>query len=251
MSNANSPGLGPLMHPMLSRDEHIAKSVFINCPYDDQYRSMFDTIVFTLLDIGFLPRSALEIDTAIQSRYEKICQIIESCRFGIHDISRVCINERTGLAQLNMPFELGLFLGSSRFGAPTMIRRDCIIIGGRKGEHNLAISDLSGHDIAYHEDDHANLVQTIRAFFSQRSPGILPGTKYIMQRRALFETELPSILRDLKLSYTDLTFTDFSRIAQEWLMCFQEEAALRAAQSGGSVTVTHAVGPIQKADNPS
>jgi hypothetical protein len=37
-----------------------ARSVFINCPFDPEYISHFDALVFTIVCCGFNPRSALE-----------------------------------------------------------------------------------------------------------------------------------------------------------------------------------------------
>jgi hypothetical protein len=47
-------------------------------------------------------------------RIEKILDIIDQCRLGIHDISRTEQNEH-GLSRFNMPLELGLFLGARRW----------------------------------------------------------------------------------------------------------------------------------------
>jgi hypothetical protein len=44
--------------------------------------------VFTVLKCGFIPRCALEISNAANTRIAKIEDIIESCKLGIHDISR-------------------------------------------------------------------------------------------------------------------------------------------------------------------
>ena len=65
-----------------------ANHVFINCPFDDDYRPLFDAAVFAVYDSGFVPRCALEsIDTG-QTRLAKIMSIIDACRYGLHDLSR-------------------------------------------------------------------------------------------------------------------------------------------------------------------
>jgi hypothetical protein len=46
-------------------------------------------------------------------RIEKILDIIDQCKLGIHDISRTELNEHS-LPRFNMPLELGLFLGKRR-----------------------------------------------------------------------------------------------------------------------------------------
>ncbi len=91
-------------------------SVFINCPFDEDYVELFDTAVFAVHDCGFIARSALEIDDGAQVRIEKIIAVIRQCRYGIHDISRTELDITTELPRFNMPLELGLFLGAKAYG---------------------------------------------------------------------------------------------------------------------------------------
>jgi hypothetical protein len=84
-------------------------SVFVNCPFDDAYRHLFEAIVFAIHDCGYIARCALEVDDASLVRIEKIGSIISACRFGIHDISRTEANAATGLPRFSMPLELGCF----------------------------------------------------------------------------------------------------------------------------------------------
>ena len=105
------------------------KSVFINCPFDVNYKRIFHAIVFAVYDCGFLPRSALEAaDTPV--RLSRIIDIIRESRYAIHDLSRASSNSRTGLARFNMPFELGLFLGAKEFGSRRQKRKTYIILEG-------------------------------------------------------------------------------------------------------------------------
>ena len=93
-----------------------APAVFINCPFDASYRHLFDAIVFGVMALGFEPRCALERDTGTEERLRKIVEIIQSCQFGIHDLSFMRVDRSTKLPRYNMAFELGLFLGCCEFG---------------------------------------------------------------------------------------------------------------------------------------
>jgi hypothetical protein len=62
--------------------------VFINCPFDDAYLPIFQAILFTIHDLGFIARHAL-IDNAKANRLERIAEEIAASRYSIHDISRV------------------------------------------------------------------------------------------------------------------------------------------------------------------
>jgi hypothetical protein len=86
-------------------------SVFVNCPFDRAYKSLFEAIVFAVFDCGFQPRCALENEDAGQVRMEKVFDLIGACRFAINDLSRADLDSETNLPRFNMPLELGVFLG--------------------------------------------------------------------------------------------------------------------------------------------
>ena len=45
--------------------------MFINCPFDAQYKPFFEAIVFAIFHCGFRPRCALEIDdSSIYRRFQ-------------------------------------------------------------------------------------------------------------------------------------------------------------------------------------
>jgi hypothetical protein len=83
--------------------------VFINCPFDADFRDIFYAIIYTVFHCGFKPKCSLEEDNALINRLSKIEQLIEKCRYGIHDLSRTELNMNS-LPRFNMPFELGIFL---------------------------------------------------------------------------------------------------------------------------------------------
>jgi hypothetical protein len=92
-----------------SGDDNV--DVFINCPFDDDYRALFRAIIFAVIACGFRARCALEISDAATARIEKIYKIISECGYGVHDISRTELDEVNQLPRFNMPLELGIFLG--------------------------------------------------------------------------------------------------------------------------------------------
>ncbi len=58
------------------RSPHYTDNVFINCPFDVAYKPLFDAMVFTVHDCGFIARYALEKEDASQVRIDKIYTII-------------------------------------------------------------------------------------------------------------------------------------------------------------------------------
>ena len=51
-------------------------SVFVNCPFDEEYEELFDAIVFAVHDCGFVARCALEAIDSGEARIDKILAII-------------------------------------------------------------------------------------------------------------------------------------------------------------------------------
>ena len=92
------------------------ENVFINCPFDGEYQSLFQALVFSVQVCGFVPRSALELEDGSEVRIGKIVRIIAESRYGIHDLSRTGLDPESHLPRFNMPLELGLFLGAKYYG---------------------------------------------------------------------------------------------------------------------------------------
>jgi len=128
-------------------------SVFINVPFDKRYTPLSDAIVFAVYDCGFVARSALEIEDSGQTRVEKILDIIESSKFGIHDVSRAGVDRNTKLARFNMPLELGFFLGAKRYGSERDRQKRCLVLDRDRYRYRNFCSDISGQDIRAHGDD--------------------------------------------------------------------------------------------------
>jgi hypothetical protein len=99
-------------------------SVFINCPFDSEYRDLLQAIVFAIHSSGFVARSALESMDSGQNRLQKIIRIIGESRLEIHDISRVEV-KKDEVPRFNMPFECGLLLGCLSYGDSEQKKKKC------------------------------------------------------------------------------------------------------------------------------
>lgn len=65
------------INPQLRTADDLQYNVFINCPFDPAYKPLFDAIVFTVHDCGFIARCALEEEDATQARIDQIYNIIK------------------------------------------------------------------------------------------------------------------------------------------------------------------------------
>jgi hypothetical protein len=83
-------------------------SVFLNVPYDSLFVQPFLAYICGVCAFGLIPRATLELQGGMR-RLDRIVSLIESCRYSIHDMSRVELDSiPPPTPRFNMPFELGL-----------------------------------------------------------------------------------------------------------------------------------------------
>lgn len=193
-------------------------SIFINCPFDNQYTPLFEAILFTVADCGFLPRCALEIDDGSQVRMEKLFELVAGCQLGIHDISRTDLDTASGLPRFNMPLELGVFLGAKRFGRSEQKKKVGLILDRERFRYQAFISDIAGQDIREHGDDPKRVISIVRNWLRSASGRAdIPGGSTIHDRYCEFRESLPDLCRQLRAREDELTFKDYTWLIAEWL----------------------------------
>jgi hypothetical protein len=192
-------------------------SVFINCPFDDDYMPILRAITFTVYRCGFLPRTALEEDNASHYRLNKIIGIIKDCRYGIHDLSRIELNSQ-GYPRFNMPFELGIFFGAKYLGGQTHQSKNALIFERRKFSYQKYISDINGMDTKAHQNTVGRAIEKVRDWLktSSRRKNI-PGYQLIHKEYKSFRRSLPDIANNLGFSLENLPYTDYLEIIEETL----------------------------------
>jgi hypothetical protein len=195
------------------------RHVFINCPFDGEYTPFFHAIVFVVIRSGFYPRCALETDDSSENRYEKICAIIEQCRFGIHDISRTEPDTRYRLPRFNMPLELGVFLGAKRFGRKTQSRKVCIVLDRERYRFQKFISDIAGQDIHSHQGRISVLIEELASWLRNHSRyPTVPGGRKVAREFSLFRKQMPRICARRNLEPDELTFGDYADMVAEYVV---------------------------------
>lgn len=139
-----------------------SKSVFINCPLDDEYEPLLQAILFCVIRFGFKPRIATEWIDSGETRLEKIKDLICRSKYSIHDLSR-CQSSGSGEHyRMNMPFELGLDFGCKNFGGSPYDQKRILVLEEQQYRYQVALSDLAGSDIEAHEGDYAIAIRKVR-----------------------------------------------------------------------------------------
>jgi len=153
-----------------------ATSVFINCPFDDEFAPLFDAIVFAATCCGFLPRSALESGSVAESRMERIARAVFSSKYSIHDLSRCKGEGDENLARFNMPLELGIAMGRRLSKQRKSDRHDWLLLVREGHQYAKFVSDLSGYDPKRHNGTVEALVPMVMAWLATRPDAIAVPT---------------------------------------------------------------------------
>jgi hypothetical protein len=170
--------------------------------------------------MGFRPRCAKDISNAGQTRFTKLQDLIESCKYSIHDISRTELDRDNRLPRFNMPLELGLDLGCKRYGSGRLRQKVLLILDVDRYRYQQFISDIAGQDIGAHHGNVARAITLVRDWLRlELDPKVVktPSGLAIGRRYVAFQRMLPTICVALNWDINDLPFSDFSWAVYDWI----------------------------------
>ncbi|HUA26165.1 MAG TPA: hypothetical protein VMA54_18695 [Steroidobacteraceae bacterium] len=202
---------------MASQSAAPPDNVFVNCPFDDEYATTFQALIFAIRACGFLPRSARELDDGGQPRIDKLYSLIQDCRYGIHDLSRTDLDPVHRLPRFNMPLELGIFLGARRYGRSPQRDKRLLIFDIEQYRYQKFISDLAGMDIHAHSGQPETALVETRHWLTNVSRRHLLGEQDLLARYRAFRSDLPALAVNLNLDPARITYADFDLILEGWL----------------------------------
>ena len=191
--------------------------VFINCPFDSDFKPIFQALIFTIFACGFRPRSARELDDGGQTRIDKLYGLIEECRYGIHDLSRTELDDENRLPRFNMPLELGLFLGAKRYGNNAQRDKRLLILDIERFRYQRFISDLAGMDIHEHDGKVEPAIRETRDWLANVSRRQISSSDKIVRLYDQFIADLPALAAALEFEQEKIPYVDFERIVVGWL----------------------------------
>ena len=140
------------------------KNVFINCPFDKNYRGLIEKLIFILQFYGFNILMSVNKSSS-NDRLSEIIKMINDSKYTFHDLSRHKAEKKGEIARFNMPFELGIDFGCNQYGRN---RRNKIIaiLDSSPHAYDIHSSDLSGRDILYHQNNSETLFKIIPDWLS-------------------------------------------------------------------------------------
>jgi hypothetical protein len=174
-----------------------ADACFLNIPYDPQFQKLYLAYIVGLTAHGFVPRATLGFPRDAR-RLERIFALIQTCRFSVHDISRIQLDKKAPRApRFNMPFELGLAVAWATLNPRHHLWVGCDAVQFRPLK---SISDLNGTDFHIHDGKVEGVLAALcNAFVSRTQRPTVPRMMRVYRnlRRATPELQRDAGARDL------------------------------------------------------
>ena len=220
-----------------------ARSVFINCPFDERFRPILRAICFAVISSGYAPRCALDSTDDAEVRVAKIAALIGACDWGIHDL--VALSDVARIAERLDAYHLGYVLGPrvnaggrvgrSDLGARLLgekrhRRKRALILDAERHRYDSALSDISGQDIECHDNDPDQAMACVRNWLSEHRPHNappLPGAGAMQTDYRLFQDEVTPVLARRRLDPDQLTHSDFLWLVRDWIASRAEGSSER------------------------
>ncbi|GAB2889579.1 hypothetical protein GCM10027046_17560 [Uliginosibacterium flavum] len=194
-------------------------SVFINCPFSDDYKELFHCIIFCVLACGFRPRSALEAGDAGDIRLEKIVRLIKESHYSIHDLSAVELDKVNNLPRFNMPFELGLVIGCKKVAGDKYANRPILVMEHNAYTSQKCLSDIAGQDLQAHQGSAKRVTRIVRTWLLLQSNRTdIPGHVRVQRAFEQFYEVLPELCDAAGLDSDEVSYPDFVYLTQQWLV---------------------------------
>lgn len=206
-----------------------SRNVFINCPFDAEYRPCFEALLFAVTFSEYRVRCALEDGDAANIRFDKLRRLIRESPRTIHDLSRTELGAND-LPRFNMPFELGLAMGAKIFGGASRRRNTALIMVREPYALPAYLSDLGGNDPAAHHGNAHNVLRIVCRYLHRTPDGrLLPGPQSYVAAFTKFKADLPGMAARLQWSHDEIDpYADY-RVYLELLSEFH-----RAAKRAGA-----------------
>jgi hypothetical protein len=174
----------------LARKGLAEDTVFLNVPYDAPFRSLFVAYVVGLDQLGMVPAATLAIPGG-DARLDRIFELVQGCRYSIHDLSRVQVS-RTPPAtpRFNMPFQLGMCVAWAKL-YPRQHTYFAFEAVHRRAEKSL--SDMAGTDFNIHDGRPEGVMRELCNAFVRQSRR--PTVPEMMQAYRSVQELIPAMMK--------------------------------------------------------
>lgn len=162
-----------------------ARAVFLNLPYDQRFKHLYLAYIVGVSALGLVPFATLGIPG--DRRMDRIFSLMESCKYSIHDLSRVEVDASPPRTpRFNMPLELGLAIALQRLGSQS---HNWFIFESLLRRAEKSCSDISGTDVYIHQAE-------VEGVFRQlRNALVRPNNQPTVPQMAAIYADLKPVVR--------------------------------------------------------
>ena len=140
-------------------------SVFLNIPYDEKFKKLYLAYVSGLVSLGLNPKVTLAIPGGV-TRLDRIFSLIRSCRYSLHDLSRVELDRNDPpTPRFNMPMELGMSVAWAKLNPS---EHTWCVFESMERRAQKSISDLNGTDCNIHGGSQEGVMRELCNAFVRR-----------------------------------------------------------------------------------
>ena len=145
-------------------------AVFLNVPYDQEFRSLYIAYIVGLYQLDLVPHLASEIPGG-DRRLNRIFSLTQSCRYSIHDLSRIELSVApSATPRFNMPLELGMTITWANLN-PSL--HDWFVWESEPYRLQRSASDLNGTDAYIHNGTPEGVLRELsNVFWRDRIPSV-------------------------------------------------------------------------------
>ncbi len=165
-------------------------SVFLNVPYDAKFAKIYLAYLSGLVSLGLTPRATLAIPGGV-TRLDRIFALIQSCRYSLHDLSRVELDRSyPPTPRFNMPMELGMSVAWAKLNAT---EHTWFVFESQPRRAQKSISDLNGTDCNIHGGTEAGVMRELCNAFVRRKPCVTVPDMLTTHRE--LKKQVPDLIR--------------------------------------------------------
>ena len=165
-------------------------AAFLNIPYDARFSRLYLAYIAGLTELGLEPRATLGIPGG-ERRLNRILALVQSCRYSIHDLSRVEIDRNPPpTPRFNMPFELGMTITWHQLNPA---RHTWFVFESSNRRLQKSLSDLDGTDPNIHDATVEGVMRELCNAFVRRGPQ--PGVPQMLRTYRRVRRQVDEVMR--------------------------------------------------------
>lgn len=166
------------------------RAVFLNIPYDEEFKKLYVAYIVGICQLGLIPLIASGVPGG-ERRLDRILALIQSCRYSIHDLSRVELSSTPpATPRFNMPLELGLTITWAKLHPK---RHTWFLWESEPRRIQKSKSDLDGTDTYIHSGTVEGVMTELRNAFVRDNA---PSVQTMLSAYRAVESEIGGILNE-------------------------------------------------------